>query len=81
LITLSGLRGTQKKFGLIDVDPVTGARKVRKSAHLYKEIATTGKIDIKHLIETYIEGDEQKERANEVIRKLLRGELSRRIKK
>lgn len=78
---LEWAEGYTKKFGLIEVDPVTGKRTVRKSAHLLKEISLSGKIDINHLINTYIEGDEQKERANEVIRTLLRGELSRRIKK
>jgi len=77
---LEWAQGYGKRFGLIDVDPITGHRKLRKSAQLYKEIATTGRIDINHLVNTYVVGDEQKERANEIIRKLLRGELSRRIK-
>lgn len=76
---LEWIEGYSKRFGLIAVDPVTGHRKLRKSAYLYKEIATTGKIDINYLLDTYIE-DEQKEFAEHRIRHLLRGELSRRIK-
>lgn len=74
------IEGYTKKFGLIQVDPVTGNRELHKSALLYKEIATSGKIDINYLINTYIEDDHQKDVANAIIRKLLRGELSRRIK-
>lgn len=77
---LEWIEGYSKKFGLLSCNPITGTRKLRKSAHLYKEIATSGKIDINHLISTYIE-DDQKEIALLTIRKLLRGELSRRIKR
>lgn len=75
------IEGYSKKFGLIELDPVSGKRKLRQSAHLYREIATTGKIDINHLIKTYIHDEKQKEKAYQTIRMLLRGELSRRIKK
>ncbi len=77
---LEWIEGYSKKFGLLSCNPTNGTRKLRKSAHLYREIATSGKIDINHLISTYIE-DDQKEVALLTIRKLLRGELSRRIKR
>lgn len=75
------IEGYSKKFGLLAVDPVTGERELRKSALLYKEIASTGKIDINQMIHIYIKDDDQKEKAYQSIRMLLRGELSRRIKR
>ncbi|MDO8269072.1 MAG: family 1 glycosylhydrolase [Candidatus Levybacteria bacterium] len=71
---LEWTEGYSKKFGLIALDPITGERKLRKSAHLYKEIATSGKIHVKQLIDTYLEG-EQKIKADEIITKLLKGEI------
>ncbi len=75
------LEGYSKQFGLLGLDPVTGKRQLRKSALLYKEIATTGKIDINFLVKNYIHDEKQKEKAYQTIRMLLRGELSRRIKR
>lgn len=69
---LEWIEGYSKKFGLIACDPVTGKRSVRKSAHLYADIAKNRHIDVERLIETYIEG-EQKERAEKLIRKLIEG--------
>lgn len=78
---LEWIEGYSKKFGLLELNPVTGHRHLRRSAMLYKEIATTGKIDINHLVKTYIDEPKQQEKAYQTIRMLLRGELSRRIKR
>lgn len=62
--------GFTKDFGLIENDPVTSERKLRKSAYLYKEIASTNEIDVKKLCEKYLEG-EQKENAYALIEKII----------
>lgn len=72
---LEWTEGYSKKFGLISLDPSTGERKLRQSAHLYKEVATTGKIDIDHLLEKYISDTNQKKKARDIIAHLLRGEI------
>lgn len=66
---LEWIVGYTKDFGLIDNNPITGVRTLRKSANLYKEIATTGKIDYEKLCNRYLEG-EQKEKALEFIENL-----------
>jgi len=71
--------GYSKKFGLIGIDTTTGKRSLRNSAQLYKEVASTGKIDVNHVIKTYIPQDLQ-EKAYKTVNKLLQGKLSRRIK-
>lgn len=62
--------GFTKDFGLIENDPITGKRKLRKSAYLYKEIATHNEIDVKRLCEEYLD-KEQKEKAYELIEKII----------
>lgn len=63
--------GFTKDFGLIESDPITGERRIRKSAFMYKNIATKKEINIKSLCEKYLEG-EQKENAYSTIEKLLK---------
>lgn len=72
---LEWTEGYTKKFGLLSCDPVTGERELRHSANLYKEIATSGIIDINHLIDTYIKDEHQKEKAKHIINHLVKGEL------
>lgn len=73
---LEWIEGYSKDFGLIKNDPLTGKRTLRKSAHLYRDIAKSGKIDVKHLIDKYITDKNQKKRARTMINGLLRGELT-----
>lgn len=68
------IEGYRKSFGLIELDPITGARKLRRSAHLYKDIATNGKINVDKLIATYLEGRQQ-ELAKKSIENLLLGRV------
>lgn len=72
---LEWTEGYTKCFGLLACDPVTGKRTMRHSANLYKDIATTGKIDIKRLMDTYLQG-ERKIKAEGVIKKLLEGQIT-----
>ena len=51
---LEWLYGYDKRFGLIEVNPVSGERKIRKSAYLYKEIISSRKMMYKNLKETYL---------------------------
>lgn len=69
---LEWMEGYGKSFGLIALDPVTGKRTLRRSAHLYKDIATSGRIDVEDLLNKYFEG-EQKERTDQMIRDLIAG--------
>ncbi len=68
---LEWILGYTKDFGLIENDPITGERKLRHSAHLYKDIATRGHIDIERLCEKYLT-EEQKENALTIVNRLLR---------
>ncbi len=71
---LEWIEGYGKRFGLIAIDQVTGERKLRRSAHLYKEIATTGRMDIEKLIEKHLEGRQQN-LARRSIANLLQGKV------
>jgi len=62
--------GYSKRFGLIKLNPVTGERKLQRSAHLYSEIAKTHTIDIDHLVKRYIRPEIQP-MTHSVIRELL----------
>lgn len=73
---LEWIEGYSKKFGLLALDQATGKRTLRKSAHLYGEIAKSGKIDIDHLIEKYITEENQKKSAESMIKKLIQGKLT-----
>lgn len=53
--------GNKYKFGLIEVDPVTGKRKVRESAKMYGEVAKSGQINIADLAARYLPADQQSE--------------------
>lgn len=72
---LEWTEGYIKKFGLLSNNPVTGLRRLAESAHLYKEIATSGQIDYKTLMNKYLTGH-QKKTAEEIITKLLIGKLT-----
>jgi beta-glucosidase len=69
---LEWIEGYSKRFGLIANNPVTGDRHLRQSSNLYKEIAVNRHIDVEHLLDKYLEG-EQKIRAERIIRKLIEG--------
>lgn len=56
---LEFMAGYKYKFGLISIDHETGERKVRPSAQLYKEIATSRQIDVEGLIKKYLPLDQQ----------------------
>jgi len=66
---LEWLDGYGKEFGLIHLNSVTGERKLRKSALLYKDIISANGIDIEKLLSTYFEGEERV-RARELIHHL-----------
>ncbi len=70
---LEWIVGYTKEFGLINNDPVTGERELRRSAHLYKDIAQSGEINVNKLCEKYLEGEE-KENAYILIDKILKSE-------
>ncbi len=67
---LEWILGYTKDFGLIDNNPITGERKLRRSAHLYSEIAKESKIDVDKLISKYLLKEEG-EKAHEIIEKML----------
>lgn len=70
LDNLEWLFGFSKNFGLIDVDPRTEKRTLRKSAHLYEEIAKSKEINVEMLIKKYIPKD-QEAAARKVIQEIL----------
>lgn len=72
---LEWTEGYTKKFGLLSCNPTTGERKLRESVGLYKDIATSGQIELQKLIDTYLTG-EHKEKAETTIKKLLTGTLT-----
>lgn len=51
--------GYSKSFGLLALNPITGERKLRKSALLYKEIASKGEIDIERLVHEFLPKGQQ----------------------
>lgn len=51
--------GFQSRFGLVEVNPTTGERTIRKSALLYADIAEAREIDIPRLAEEYLSPDQQ----------------------
>ncbi len=53
------MEGFGCRFGLIGCDPKTGERWIRKSAQLYREIATSGVIDVHRLAVEYLTADQQ----------------------
>ncbi|HVF69380.1 MAG TPA: family 1 glycosylhydrolase [Xanthomonadales bacterium] len=67
---LEWTQGYRQEFGLIHIDPVTGERRVRQSAYMYKEIINSRGIDVQKLIDIYIPAD-QKEEARKLINHLL----------
>lgn len=66
--------GYRKSFGLIELDPVTGKRNLRKSAMLYKEIVESHELDVEKLISKYLE-DRQQEVARKTIQNLMLGKV------
>lgn len=66
---LEWLEGYKEEFGLIHNDPVTGKRALRKSALLYKDIVSEKGINIKKLMEEYLD-EEHRERAEALIKHL-----------
>lgn len=68
---LEWLQGYRQEFGLIHIDPVTGKRTIRQSAHMYKEIIRANGIDIQKLLDTYIPV-EQRGEAEKLIKHLLK---------
>lgn len=67
---LEWLEGFAKRFGLIEVDPVSGQRKLRKGARVYDAIIKSGKIDVEKMIDEFVPL-EQKDYARYVISQLL----------
>lgn len=63
--------GFTKDFGLIENDPITQVRKLRKSAYLYKDIVKHNAIDVRRLCQEYLKG-EQREKAYEIIEKIIK---------
>lgn len=68
---LEWLYGYDKRFGLIEVNPVTGERKARKSAALYKEICQKNYMSLKTLSQEYLP-ENQQESARTVFHTLLK---------
>ena len=68
---LEWILGYTKAFGLIENNPITGERKLRNSAYLYRDIATSGQIDVEKLCQKYLFG-EQKENAYQITEKMIR---------
>lgn len=66
--SLEWMAGYSYRFGLIDVNPETGKRSIRKSANLYKEIVASREIDVEKLARRYLI-PEQAEKAREIISK------------
>jgi len=66
---LEWLEGYKQEFGLIHVDPISGKRDIRKSAHMYKEIIDARGIDVQHLLSRYLKA-EQRGKAATLIRHL-----------
>lgn len=67
---LEWVEGYAKRFGLISVDSLTGERKTRKSAEIFKEIISKKEVS-KNLIRNFIP-EEQQQYASQVIDQLLR---------
>lgn len=57
---LEWLYGYDKRFGLIEVNPVSGERKIRESAYLYKEIIHTKKITFEDMKKKYLPQNQHK---------------------
>lgn len=66
---LEWLEGYSQQFGLVQVDPVTGERTIRKSALLYKDIVSAQGIDLQKLLNTYFT-EEHREKAELLIHHL-----------
>lgn len=72
---LEWTEGYTKRFGIIANNPTSGERTLRHSAGLYKEIATSGTIDVNYLLDKYLK-DEKREKAIEIIDHLLKGVIT-----
>lgn len=56
---LEWLYGYDKRFGLIEVNPVSGERKIRKSALLYKDIISSKQLSLNQLSTKYLTAEQQ----------------------
>lgn len=74
LDNLEWVEGFAKRFGLIGVDPSTGARRLREGAKTYETIVKNRKINLDQIISSHIP-EPQKAYANYVVEQLLETDL------